>query len=429
MNPSQLIEILAGAYGLGDAPAHWRKSLKRCLIELGYIQSEMDPCTFKYFEEKEGKKVLCGLIIVEVDDLLCFGNDVHDAQLERLKKRFNFGKFVNLADQPDGASFNGRRIKVAEDGGFVIDMKKFVSERLEEVPLQKGRAKEDDATPEEKAMCRAAIGALTWAAKEGRPDCAAGASLIASCLNKLKVKDIQDLNKVIRETKANEDLALRIQPIAEDQMAFGVITDASFANHEEGSSQGGFGILCYDSELKNRGRARGNLLYWRSGKIHRVVSSTLAAETQSLAKGLQELAWTITAYNELSEADFCLKEWEKAARARRLEAITRDDVDPTLKRSICLVDAKSLFDHLAKTTVGTTEDRRTAIEIQVVRQSLRETATEIKWIRHEQMLVDCLTKRFGNKEPLLQFLRSGILDFRDNCSQQKFKGVCEHVVT
>eukprot|EP00435_Cladocopium_sp_Y103_P014567 s4025_g3.t1 len=161
-------------------------------------------------------------------------------------------------------------------------------------------------------------------------------------------------------------------------MCFGVITDAAFANAGSGSSQGGFGVLCYEKGLAKEGCAKGNLLYWRSGKIQRVVSSTLAAETQSLAKGLQELAWSITVYNEISTPDFELKQWEEAAKIRRLEALAKDDIHPTLKEGLCLVDAKSLYDHLVKTTVGATEDRRTAIEMQVVRQSLAETATEIR---------------------------------------------------
>ena len=96
------------------------------------------------------------------------------------------------------------------------------------------------------ADTRAAVGALTWAAKEGRPDCAAGASLIAGSPNKLKIQDIIDLNKIIRETKVNSNMSVKIQPIREDEMCFGVITDAAFANAGNGSSQGGFGILCYE---------------------------------------------------------------------------------------------------------------------------------------------------------------------------------------
>lgn len=40
---------------------------------------------------------LRGIIVIEVDDLLCFGDEGHDVKLEELRGRFNFGKFVDLA--------------------------------------------------------------------------------------------------------------------------------------------------------------------------------------------------------------------------------------------------------------------------------------------------------------------------------------------
>ena len=50
LQPNQLIEVIAGVYGLGDAPAHWRKSLKRVLFQLGFQQSALDPCVYKMFD-------------------------------------------------------------------------------------------------------------------------------------------------------------------------------------------------------------------------------------------------------------------------------------------------------------------------------------------------------------------------------------------
>ena len=83
MKVNQIIDVLAGAYGLGDAPAHWRKSLKKVLSQLGHVQSEMDPCTFKYFHQtSDGKSHLSGIITVEVDDLLCFEDEKHDEKLQ-----------------------------------------------------------------------------------------------------------------------------------------------------------------------------------------------------------------------------------------------------------------------------------------------------------------------------------------------------------
>ena len=276
LDPRQLVEILAGAYGLGDAPAHWRRSLKRILLELGYVQSAMDPCLFKLVVQNR----LEGLIIVEVDDLLSLGSDKHYEKMGELQRRLKFGKFKFLDEEVDGTSFNGRRLRTTGDGGFLIDMEKFVSERLKEVPLGAGRAqkKTEAANEKERSDARAVLGALTWAAKEGRPDCAAPASILASTLNRMTIQDILDLNKTVREVKQSHKLCIPIQPIKIEEIQWGVITDASYANTTDGASQGEYGIICYDDELWKKGHGKANLIHWKSSKIQRIVNSTLAAE-------------------------------------------------------------------------------------------------------------------------------------------------------
>ena len=382
----------------------------------------MDPCTFRYF--KQG--VLHGLIVVEVDDLLTLGDSEHFQKMEELQRRFKFGKFKFLDEEEKGVSFNGRRLRLLKDGTYLIDMQKFMEERLREVPLNVGRAgcKEAEATDEERAHARAVIGALTWAAKEGRPDCAAAASLIAGSLNRMKIQDVLDLNKAVREAKKEAGLSLRIQPIDPSRMVWGVITDASYANAAESTSQGAFGVVCADLDVLEAGKGKMNLLHWRSGKLHRVVNSTLAAECQSLSKGLSELAWTITVYKDLVTEKFDLREWQAALRDQRVMALAKSDADQTLKRSLCVVDAKSLYDHLVKETVGCTDDKRTAIEMQVIRQAMQETGAVIKWVPHPRMIMDCLTKRAGNKGPLLELLDQGTYSLQDHEVNKK---CCESV--
>ena len=206
--------------------------------------------------------------MVEVDDLLTLGDEVHFAKMEELQKRFKFGKFKFLDEEKQGVSFNGRRLRMDENGTYHIDMQKFIEERLKEVPLEVGRAakKEEDANDQERSDARAVIGALTWAAKEGRPDCAAAASIIAGTLSKMKVQDVLDLNKAVREAKKTSTMCLKIQPIDPRRMVWGVVTDASYANAAGSSSQGAFGVVCADQEILHTGRGKMNLLHWRSGK-------------------------------------------------------------------------------------------------------------------------------------------------------------------
>ena len=409
LHSEQLIEILAGAYGLGDAPAHWRKTLKKAIFDIGMSQSVLDPTVYKWYDGG----VLEGLVVVEVDDLLIMGTSKFFQRFEGLKQRFEFGKFVKVKEQEEGTSFNGRRIRHV-NGDFMIDMEKFVKERLEPVSLDRGRKAEDPATPEEKERTRAVVGSLTWAAKEGRPDAAAAASLVASSLANLKVQDIMDLNRAVKIVKQRPGLHLKIQAIDPNRLGWGVVTDASFANASKGRSQGAHAVIAYDQRLLDHGRGKCNLLHWRSGKIQRVANSTLAAETQSMSRGLGELSWTVTVYNELMKEGFNLKKWEEELQRRQLQAFASESSEPALIQGVCVVDAKSLFDHLSKETVGTTSDKRTALEMQVIRQTLAETGTKVRWVPHPRMIVDALTKKQGNVQPLINLLDSGILELTDS---------------
>eukprot|EP00959_Pyramimonas_sp_CCMP1952_P139902 2927765-Pyramimonas_sp.AAC.1 len=49
MGAGQLIELVSGVYGLGDAASHFRKGLKRDLVELGYRHSTLDPTVVMLF--------------------------------------------------------------------------------------------------------------------------------------------------------------------------------------------------------------------------------------------------------------------------------------------------------------------------------------------------------------------------------------------
>ena len=98
----------------------------------------------------------------------------------------------------------------------------------------------------------------------------------------------------------------------------------------------------------------------------------------------------------------------KTLATRRLNALNSDESERELKRGASILDAKSLYDHLCKDTTGFTDDKRTALEMQVIRQALAETATGIKWVPRPQMNVDALTKKGGNLNPLYDLIDSGM---------------------
>ena len=413
VHPEILVRIISGVYGLVDAPLHWRKSLVEDLHSLGYCESKLDPCIFKS-HSRDGK--LLGAVAVEVDDLFMIGNEEHESRMRRLKDKYKFGKWVELRKEKDGCSFNGRRIRQEDNGGFLVDMEKFINERLNPIEVEKGRAskKKEEATDEERHAARAACGALNWLSKEGRPDAAGPSSLMASRLGVLCVEDLLSINEVIKGLKANADLTIKIQPLR--QMRLSVITDASFANSGF-HSQGGHLVVAHEKELAEGELVTANIITWRSGKLQRVVNSTLAAETQSLSRGLGDLLWAMVTLEEFTNGNFEIHSWPEKMKASEALALASSQSEGLLKESLAIVDAKSLFDYLSKETVGGGQDKRTAIEIQIIRQDLNSIDGSIRWVDHSAMLADGLTKLKGSNAALYRVLGTGKFSIKEEATQ------------
>ena len=112
-------------------------------------------------------------------------------------------------------------------------------------------------------------------------------------------------------------------------------------------------ILAHEAELHEEGEAKANVLAWRSGKLQRVVNSTLAAETQSLSRGLGDLLWLMVVLEDFTDGRFDLREWPQRFSAAKVLALASAGSDERLKGALAIVDAKSLYDQL----VGRTGER------------------------------------------------------------------------
>ncbi|OLP78508.1 Retrovirus-related Pol polyprotein from transposon TNT 1-94 [Symbiodinium microadriaticum] len=376
----QLLEIVKGIYGLVDGPRHWRATLKDFVVnDLGYKQSRLDPTIILLFQAGG----LEGVLVIEVDDILSFGHKDHDLKMQQLRTRFKFEKWK-------------------------VDMAKFVEERLAPLNLERGRKSkpEDPVTEEEKQRARGLLGSMAWLAKEGRPDVAGATSMLASRMGSLKVKDLVELNKAVEEAKKLRDLALCFYPIPPEQLGWGAITDASWANHADGSSQGALAVVAFDRALLAGQRAACSLIWWKSAKLRRKVGSTLAAETQSLLKGLGELMWAKAIYAEMTNEGFSLEKFRAGVQAQEDVVLQKTDADPKLKDSLAVVDAKSLYDNLMKEGAQA-QDKFTAFDVAIAREKIEGLGVQVRWVEHQSMPVDSLTKIGAGKDALLQMIQSG----------------------
>ena len=89
-----------------------------------------------------------------------------------------------------------------------------------------------------------------------------------------------------------------------------------------------------------------------------------------MSEALAEVEWIRGLFEEMTNPKFSIVEW--AARSRNRGLL----IDTFVGR---IGDAKSLYDHLRTETSGGANDRRTAIDIQIIRASMDAQGGWTQW--------------------------------------------------
>ena len=75
-------------YGMASAPRRWFFTLRRVMLQCGFVQSKSDDCLF-FLHDKEGN--LLGMAGWHVDDGLLTGTEVFWKAIEQVSKKLKFG--------------------------------------------------------------------------------------------------------------------------------------------------------------------------------------------------------------------------------------------------------------------------------------------------------------------------------------------------
>ena len=146
------------------------------------------------------------------------------------------------------------------------------------------------------------------------------------------------------------------------------------------SSQGGQIILYHDKGLaEGHQQAATTLAAWRSFRLKRKTVDTLAAEGQALQAGIGSIHWHRLMFLEAFYGMLSTERWREESRHIPF---------------LAAVDSKSLYDAANKCTSTTAyiSDKRTAIDLAVIKADLLETSGTIRWIDTRAMIADPLTK-------------------------------------
>ena len=429
ISKDQLIEIVAPIYGLDDSPLRWHRTLLDFFSTLGFSRSLLEPC---WLVKRVSGVIVCQ-ILIEVDDLNIACSQKYLPTLKKaLTDSFVFGKW-----ESHEADFAGRHVKVTENR-VLIHQEKYIIEKLHPVHLRRGRFSDKLAplTEAEFEEFRSALYKVNWVAHQTRPEASGVVSILASRLKHPTVHDVSCLNKLISHLRSTASQPLVLHRFDTSRMTLIAASDAGgvdgkppSGNISEDTVQGAWVVLAADRVPSACQKTKVSILSWRSAKLKRRVTSTLASEALSFSQALGELEWIQILIRDILHGDVNTVDWTRSLMP--FVGVLKEDSElraamykgPILEQ--CTVtDAKSLFDSLKKENPSSRQDRRTSIELAIIIQSMRRSNSILRWSPHPRMIADVLTKDDISKSngALEELFRTGTLalwDEEDELARRK----------
>ena len=275
---------------------------------------------------------------------------------------------------------------------------------IKPIHVSRERAKKHwlPATEREVAALRAVNGALGWLRSQPRPDLAVQTSMSQQAFPVPTVQDLLQVNQAVRRARQQSDLRITVPYISPKEITTVLWSDAAFANAQSLHTQGGWLLALAPKSFSVGKDVPINCIGWRSYRLPRVVSSTPRGEAQSFAVASSIAEWTLLVLAEALDGPFSLSEVDLVLQRRKPVGVS---------------DCRSQNDHLnAIGNGGTRDDKRTAIDTAIIRQSIKRCGLEPRWCPTGQMVADAFTKDKG--EPL-DLLRSVLRQSRYQLSDEQ----------
>ena len=410
LHPEQLILLLTEVYGLVSGPAWWRSTFLQRTGKHGYRTCPYEPCILLLPGSTPGSNTV-GAIVIEVDDLIECGEPQHRACMKKLEGEITFGKVENL--QESETSYAGKMIKQNDDFSFTIHMEPYIYTRMAPVVLARKVLKRDASrvalTDFEQTQLRGAIASIAWASRECRPDVAAAASILAGAFPEPTADTVFQVNDVIKHLKQHP-LKLKIHAIPEANVRNLLVADAAFDTSGQEKSQHGYLLGFTDHTMNNGHSAPVSLIMWRSKRLRRRASSSMLCEALSLSAASaslekQDALWSALRVSNYDPRARQRTEEEVLELQGRSTVVATDSAAYRDPRSVIVIDAKSLYDHLLGDQPG--ECGRCNLEVAVIKESIQICAGRVRWVPHNCNPSDALTKFPGaHVEPMIRLLKT-----------------------
>ena len=330
---------------------------------------------------------MCGVLGAHVDDTMTGGKGpVYEAAVARLKKRFPYRKW-----RVGNGEFCGVMYGQDPQSYEITYQQSEYARHMRPIAMTKERKAQRDSPASEKELSalRAVNGAANWLSSQSRPDIAVQTSFSQQCFPQPLVKDLLAANQMVHRARQHADVAITVKDIPMSQLAIAVHSDAGFANASAHQTQAGYVVAFVDRTLNDDKESPWSPFAWKSYKLPRVVASTLAGEAQAFATASGVAEWVSLMLLEALQGRLDLK----------ASSATPKDRVPI----VGITDCKSLYDAAhSVSSPSKLDDKRVAIDMAIIRQSVERTGMSIRWCPTELMLADSLTKDQSDPADLLR---------------------------
>lgn len=210
LDKGKVFKLNKSLYGLKQAARVWNQALHEVLMNIGFCQSDADPCL--YYVKYEG--AVC-FILVHADDIITASSSrsLIEKLMSQVKEKFE------VSDLGDIKHYLGIEVEKNSDGAFCLSQTNYISNIVQEaglrdakpskIPLDTGYFKlRDESLLESDNDYRKLIGMMLFVATHTRPDIAASVSILSQRISSSNKTDINEVKRVIRYLKGTSSVKL-----------------------------------------------------------------------------------------------------------------------------------------------------------------------------------------------------------------------------
>ena len=160
-----------------------------------------------------------------------------------------------------------------------------------------------------------------------------------------------------------------------------------------------------------------SILMYRSHKNSRAASSSLLNESCAFSETVADAEWVASWLGLAKDLHYDLRKRDKLNNREIKITSILSEKDCELDIA-SITDAKSLYDTLSQEQY-TGAEKRAALEVCVIRDSLEALGGKARWVPHDKNPVDCFIKLGGNVQPLVDFMRRSTYKFIEEESEME----------